>query len=387
MYSRPPVSERTFLDRWLPLIKQGHTQEEIINNFGCSVSHYKKVVSTYKDIIQQIKLPIKDSTTFLIDLEVVKELMGILKQEKYTVYELSQFLQLSIQAIHNYLSYLEKAGYALRRELFKDTEIVYFIQTKSTTNSVIVVGEKTRYKVSKKILCISDTHGGSKYFNKTGLNQILDIAYNDYGVTDCFHSGDLVDGFGVYPGQLNDLKYWKEDDQVADIAEVLVKFPFNYYIISGNHDAIWEKKGSPNSVNLLAKDVPNVIASSEVMADILYYGLLFRLIHGDGGGAYAITYPLQKYLRNLLGGGGLTIPINGVDYPLSVLQFGHTHRLVLEEEYDVVGFCPGNFLYPTSYTTRKGLVGPHGGWILDLDICDGEIVRFTSHKLKVKEFK
>lgn len=388
MHSRPPVSEKTFLERWLPLIKKGYNQEEIIKILNCSESHYKKVVSKYKDIIQQIKVDkgsIENSN--LIDLGFVKDLWSLLKQGKYTVAELEQATHTSTQTIHNYLSYLEKSGYALRRELFQDNAIVYFVQTQSTSNSNIIIGEKSKIKVTKKILCISDTHSGNKAFNKKGLNQILDTAYKEYGVTECFHSGDLCDGYGVYAGQLNDLQYWKEDDQVDNIAEVLSKYPFKYYIISGNHDAVWEKHGSPSPVKQLALKMSNVVASSEVMADVLYYGVLLRLIHGDGGGTYAITYPLQKYLRNLLGGGGLTVPINGSDYKLSILQFGHTHRLVLDDEYSVIGFCPGNFLYPTAFTTRKGLVGPHGGWVMELDICDGEILKFAAHWLRVKEFK
>lgn len=384
--TRPPVSEETFLKYWLPLFKEGLSKEEIINEINCSEKHYRNVMSSYRDLISQYQEKIEVVGVVSNDV-LVKKLVALLKAEKYSVLELATLTNTTNDVIHSCLSFMEDLGYAVRREIYLDNEIVYFIQTKNAMGSIVYLGGKTKTLVHWKGLGISDTHGGNKKFNKTGLSQILQRAQDEYGVTDCFHTGDLTDGYGVYDGQLDDLKYWKEADQVKDVADVFSQFNYNYYIIPGNHDYSWEKRGAPNPVRLLSTEISNVTALPEISADILIYGVLYRLIHGDGGGAYAMTYPLQKYLRNLLGGSGLTVPINGIDYKLQVLQFGHTHRLVLDNEYGIYAFCPGNFLFATNYTTRKGLVGPHGGFIIEMDICDGEILNFTSHWLTVKEYK
>ena len=78
------------------------------------------------------------------------------------------------------------------------------------------------------------------------------------GVKDVFVAGDLVDGYKVYRGQLNNLVAWKIDDQVAIVADVLNRFPdLHFYAIGGNHDYSFEQHNGANPLALLETKIKN----------------------------------------------------------------------------------------------------------------------------------
>jgi len=151
----------------------------------------------------------------------------------------------------------------------------------------------------------------------------------------------------------------------------------------------WEEQGSINPTKLLAKQMTEAGKKFKylgtIRADILLGGIAMRLLHGAGGSAYAVSYPGQVYLRNVLGQGGLTVPIGGEDHPLQILQIGHFHTHLNYSEYGVEVVHPGNFQRPNDFTERRGLRGQRGCYFVDLEIRNGKLQDFTAKWSRVPD--
>ena len=116
---------------------------------------------------------------------------------------------------------------------------------------------KHYHTTSKKIKIgiVSDTHMGSKYFQKS----FLDRAYDDFmekGITDVYHAGDITDGFYTNrPSSIYEL-YAIGFDQQAD--DVVKNYPrrdgITTHFLTGNHDATHVVNGGANIGKAIAKN-------------------------------------------------------------------------------------------------------------------------------------
>lgn len=284
---------------------------------------------------------------------------------------------------------IKNRGYDVKTELVGKTP--YFWIKDMNDGLGILVSPKSERIEKLKWVEISDIHSGSTYFNKNGLEWFLKEA-KDRGYKHVHISGDLTDGHNVYPGQPNWLKYWRQEDQVNDLAEVLQKFNFDYYAIDGNHDLSWNKIGAPK-IGLLFKDrVPNFIyvpgkTERIVRGDLVISGIMKRMAHPytmGGRAAYALSYPSQTYLRNVFQSTRI-FEIKGKKYDMKLLQYGHLH---FDAEFTVYGVKvthPLTFQKPNDYTEGMGLGGKQGGRLTDLVVQDGEILEYDSKVLYVPE--
>ena len=97
---------------------------------------------------------------------------------------------------------------------------------------------------------VGDVHIGSKYFRQDLFDKFIRWMNQDLGpkpsrdlasqVKYLVIAGDLVDGIGIYPDQLNELTIPTQKAQYEDAARQLAKLPdhIETIIIPGNHDAI-----------------------------------------------------------------------------------------------------------------------------------------------------
>lgn len=188
----------------------------------------------------------------------------------------------------------------------------------------------------------------------------------DAGVQEMFHAGDIVDGQGVYRGQENHLKAWGAKAQ----AEYAIKnYPksdkFKTHFITGNHDLSTFNKAGVDVGELIAAARPDMIYLGQYSRDVdLGNGCTLRVIHPDGGGAYAKSYKAQVYIRNLQGG---TKP--------NIIEMGHWHDSVYLIDRNIHTFMAGCFMEQSDYMARKGLHANMGGWIVKLEIGDRGSVR------------
>jgi hypothetical protein len=274
---------------------------------------------------------------------------------------------------------LRQAGYRVNSMIVKGKR-VYSILTQSENPSVFI-SPKTKETQEFNWLELSDIHAGSIQFDSDGLIDILQRA-QDAGITDVHISGDLCDGVKIYPGHMNNLLFWKAEDQAELLIEIFKEFPFNYYATKGNHDFSFEKQGAPSPLFLIEQEVPNFHFLNSFAGDLIICGVVKRMVHGASGRSYAKSYPGQTYIRDLLDSQGEHVYANGHKYRLRFIQMGHYHSNILYESAGIFVSHPGNFQFPNDYTIRRGLVGSQGSRLTKTIIANGKVVEFASNFIK-----
>jgi hypothetical protein len=263
---------------------------------------------------------------------------------------------------------------------------VYYIPQGSENASVFISGaSKEPQRV--KWLEISDTHAGSIHFDDVGLRSVLQKGI-DEGYEEVHFSGDLCDGHKLYRGHLNNLRYWRCEDQAACLTEILMDYGFRYYACKGNHDAGFEKVGSVNPIyiieQMMREEGKEFIYLDGMAGDLIICGVLVRMVHLDGGKAYAKSYPGQTYIRNLFDSHGEEVWIKGNKYRTRFLQFGHFHSDIQYESAGIYCTHPGNFQFANDYTIRKGLVGEQGCRFTECLIEDKRVYEYRSTFIKAR---
>ena len=201
-----------------------------------------------------------------------------------------------------------------------------------------------------KLLLISDTHLGSKYDRIDILRYLYDKA-EDKGIQHILHSGDFTDGRSTRPEQVYELKEPSYEGQVDYCVEKYPSFSGKTYIIQGNHDDWWYKSAGSEIVKTIAKQREDMIYLGADIADLRIGNLKIRLFHGSGGGAYAKSYKLQKYLD--------TIPVQ--ERP-DILQTGHIHQSFYMKQDKTHCFQTSCLEDQTPYCRSMGLSNDKSCW-------------------------
>lgn len=217
-----------------------------------------------------------------------------------------------------------------------------------------------------KLLLISDTHLGSKYDRMDILKYLYDKA-EDKGIKHILHSGDFTDGRSNRPEQVYELKEPSYEGQVQYCADKYPTFSGKTYVIQGNHDDWWYKSAGSEIVKTIAKQRDDIVYLGADIADMRIGNLKIRLFHGSGGGAYAKSYKLQKYLD--------TIP--AAERP-DILQTGHIHQAFYMKQDKTHCFQTSCLEDQTPYCRSMGLANDKSAWWVDVDFDDkGNIYKIT----------
>ena len=205
-----------------------------------------------------------------------------------------------------------------------------------------------------KLLLISDTHLGSKHDRLDILRYLYEKAENK-GVNYVLHSGDLTEGLSGRPQQLYELK---EASYTGQRDYVIEKYPDSSvptYVISGNHDLWWVKQCGSDIVKDICNHKENMFYLGSDCEDLKIGKLKIRLYHGKGGGAYAKSYKLQKYLD--------AIPISERPH---ILQTGHIHQAFYMKQDDTHCFQTSCLQDLTSYERSQGFNNDKSCWWVDV---------------------
>lgn len=210
---------------------------------------------------------------------------------------------------------------------------------------------------------ISDTHLGNKEAKEEELEKFYKWISN---YTDTiYHAGDFFEGIGVYEGQENDLKVWGVDEQIEYAVKNYPKVRnLETKVIAGNHEGkVWKKVGVDMCRELasLRKDITYCGRFKAEFKET--FGQLW-IVHPKSSAAYAISYPIQKYLRNL-----------GRHKQPKILVFGHGHQSYFFKEDDTFCVGAGSFLGETDYTIRRGFVPQIGGWLIEIKL-EGSSIKY-----------
>ena len=226
----------------------------------------------------------------------------------------------------------------------------------------------------------SDTHFGSKSCQLTALNEFAEIMRKK-GVRHIFVPGDLTAGFDVYPGQIHDV-YAIDAKEQED--SVLLNLPtgFNWYVLGGNHDYSFIKRGGGyNIISVLAskrKDI-HYVGFDEANVPILN-NVDVKLFHPSGGVPYSISYRLQKSMEQITMSELQSIVRGTKDKPtVRFVLAGHLHIQMQAMFGSIWGAQCGSFEGQTNYLKRKGLVPSIGGWIVKATLgLNGLLKNFES---------
>jgi len=308
------------------------------------------------------------------DLET--RVIKLLKQRRWTKKELATTLEIPQTKILAILRILDKKGVDISKfGKGKDKEFYLSTSPESSQPQYVVLSGVKSSPQKIKFALTSDWHVGSIQHNRSGLEDCIQRAV-DEGAKFVLHAGDVHDGYKVYRGQLNNLTVWRAEDQTDLSADIIDRFPIPVYGIAGNHDYSYTKLAGIRPTKLLASKTDNFKDLGDARADLVIGGIELRLLHGAGGNAYAISYPAQKYLRNIARGDPSAIP--------EMLGLGHYHTNTQFESHDCVVIHPGNFQGPNEFTERRGLLGPMGLYVVELTTQDGTILNYKTKFLKAR---
>lgn len=278
------------------------------------------------------------------------------------------------------INYLRDNGHNVKEQYDPRVEdYVYYIVTSGDTAYIKISDPlKQGQEVNLKLLEISDLHCGCRNFDKQGLDRTLQEA-QARGVEFVHISGDLIDGFGVYRGQENNLKHNKAIEQINELMAVLEKYDFWYIASMGNHDQSFCMKGGLDPIKYLeakmAKKGKRFTYLSAYEANIIHAGIVFRLIHLSGGAARAASYKVQVYLSRVFESNLNDVEIGGKIYNLRSIQAGHFHTFYSLSMSGIRIIMPGNFQHDGDLEKRMGISGKTGGIFTELTIIGDKIAR------------
>lgn len=133
------------------------------------------------------------------------------------------------------------------------------------------------------------------------------------------------------------------------------------------HDDWWYKSTGSEIVKSIAQQRDDIEYLGADVADMKIGKLKIRLFHGSGGGAYAKSYKLQKYLD--------TIPLE--ERP-NILQTGHIHQSFYMKQDQTHCFQTSCLEDQTPYCRSKGLANDKSCWWIDVYFDDkGNIYKIT----------
>lgn len=232
-----------------------------------------------------------------------------------------------------------------------------------------------------KLLLISDTHLCSKYDRLDILRYLYDKA-EDKGIKHILHSGDFTDGKSHRPEHVYELKECSYEGQVDYCVDKYPTFSGSTYVIQGNHDDWWYKSAGSEIVKSIAKERNDIVYLGADVADLKIGNLKIRLFHGQGGGSYAKSYKLQKYLD--------AIPLE--ERP-DILQTGHIHQSFYMKQDNTHCFQTSCLEDQTPYCRGLGLANDKSCWWLDVTFdnngniynINSELESFGNKKIRTRK--
>jgi DNA polymerase II small subunit len=249
---------------------------------------------------------------------------------------------------------------------------------------------RTPHKAKENVCAalISDLHVGSKEFMRLEFNRFLRWLNGKHGderlrrlaglVKYVIVAGDIVDGTGVYPNQIEELAVKNLSEQYRLAAEFLEQIPdyIELLIIPGNHDA--SRKALPQPA--LPKEYLETLEKSRSVlslgnpANVRIHGVDFLIYHGRSLDDVLATVPdlsfssPEKAMRLLLKGRHLA-PIYGKRTPIApekrdflvidrvpdVFLTGHVHVMKYGAYRGTLLINSGAWQRQTNYQRSLGL--------------------------------
>jgi DNA polymerase II small subunit/DNA polymerase delta subunit B len=219
----------------------------------------------------------------------------------------------------------------------------------------------------------SDLHAGSIHCMKREFEDFARAAH-ERGVRHILIPGDLIAGMRMYRGQENELEVLGLPEvlmskQLEILNKMMPKLDgLKYYFITGNHDLSFLNNVGLDPGERFASMRDDVVYLGQYSARCSIAGVSVELHHPDGGGAYAISYNLQKFIEAMPSGSK------------PQLYFcGHFHQSIYLTYRNVHAYYAGTFEKQSLYLLRKKLMPALGGWDIKVGLdADGSVKHVLS---------
>ena len=257
------------------------------------------------------------------------------------------------------------------------------------------IPQKTPRKASIPIYAalMSDLHVGSKKFMEKEFNRCLSWLKGEKGndkirdiagrIKYLVIAGDIVDGIGIYPGQLEELTITDIFKQYQEAAKLLEQVPdhIEIIIIPGNHDSSRKALPQPAIPNDYAEPLNEItqIHSLGNPSTISLHGVELLLFHGRSLDDIAAVAPNvsfdtpQKSMKLMLQGRHLA-PIYGERTPIApekkdfmvidkipdIFHAGHVHVVKCDNYRGTLIVNSGAWQDQTGFQQKMGLVPTPG---------------------------
>jgi predicted phosphodiesterase len=295
--------------------------------------------------------------------EINQDIISDLQNGGLTYGDFARKHDISKTEAQTLLDELERRGYTVNfREIGAGDTRLWYLDT-NKNNIFQAGGGDGTYRFG----LISDTHIGSSEEHLAELHDFYD-RLEERGITTVFHAGDISDGWKVYKHHHQQLK--PEAIGWENLREYVVEnYPeresIDTYYITGNHDyKLWKRSGiyfgqeideRRNDLHWLGAMEARIIFHEDAELDL-------ELLHPSGGVPYSLGYKAQKLYRE-----------RDPENRPTLGAIGHLHGRMQANAHGVESFYTGCWQGPTPYVKRKGLPTQIGGWIVELEIENGNI--------------
>jgi DNA polymerase II small subunit len=254
---------------------------------------------------------------------------------------------------------------------------------------------KSPHKASMPIYAalISDLHVGSKEFMEKEFNRFILWLKGKHGnrnlrdmaghIKYLVIAGDIVDGIGIYPGQMEELTIRDIYEQYREAARLLEQIPeyIQVIVIPGNHDASRKALPQPALPKEYAEPIYETgrIYSLGNPSTVILHGVELLLYHGRSLDDVAAVAPNIRFdtpdnsMKLLLQGRHLA-PIYGERTPIApenrdfmvierlpdIFHAGHVHVLKCNSYRGTLIVNSGAWQQQTTFQKKMGLVPTPG---------------------------
>lgn len=217
-----------------------------------------------------------------------KKIINMLGKGFFDVKEISEETQYSQKTVRARMAEMKEYGIAIHSSKSNGENTKYNIPKKPMEKTV----QEVRHSGGKnyRIALLSDTHLGAITEDLKSLYSFYEIAHSK-GVTEFYHSGDICDGTGVYPGQLSELKEFTGMKQVIHCVKNYPSIPgCKTFFITGNHDLKLMQREDIDIGPMIARQREDMVYLGQYEADVMFEKARLRLVHPDGGMPYALCF-------------------------------------------------------------------------------------------------
>jgi len=233
------------------------------------------------------------------ELDVLEQrVLDVVRKRPTSVGELSRTVDRSSETIIRILDSLREKHYMVELD-----SVSRLVELPATPKKDFAPTEFKYFHRRYKLGLVADTHLGSKYQQLTLLHDAYNI-FDDRDVDTIFHSGDFIDGTGMYREQVQESFLHSAVEQrkyAEDVYPRPKKQGLKTHLIGGQHDRSIYKKDGYDVLEHIAEHRKDIIYHGFFSHSFYFKGLLVQLEHPGGGLSYARSYSAQKIVENMMG--------------------------------------------------------------------------------------